>query len=680
MNRFFVLSTLIVLSLLSFNVEAEEYHNASTIRTDLLNTSYDGIFVAANGGDAHACSPNSREALIKAIEKRAQIVVISLKMCGKEVYLDDTSAMFTLKEALEMCSGKILVAIANPEPYIKTIRDLTIKTKTTQQIILYGCDEPIDGFLNIPIINLENADPITNLEKILVTCPVAVELNFTQDNSPNLYKAINLIKEAHSRVMFNTTRLGLCGTFVDPSSPVEDINLVYDPLFNMGASIILTDGIKPLLNMLHPGSIPILPKGAIPMKVEMPTLYSEAINQPDSVFAVTQVFGDGIKLTGIALLYPHSITTEDLGKAEFSVKGRTITSVSITNEINMTNDSGEGRYIIIHLSPNDKNASLKASFKGNFKKEDNNKPMSPKNDNGIPPIPIVKEPFVKAFAEVTLPSGQIVITQKQINLIVDEFQQKSFIDPLTDLTLNYNIYIPSRLPDDEKVPLVLFMEDASCVGPYVPTPLMQGLGAVIWASPEDQAKRPCIVVAPQYPEVTVDDAGYTSPLVDVTARLIEELTKTYPVDTKRIYTTGQSMGGMMSIVLLIRYPHLFASAYLVACQWVIDQTLPLSQYHYWQMVSANDFIAFPWQNLIMEGLEKQGVKINRGLWNAKWDANMWQFMYDDITSRPAQIYYTVFAPGTVFTQGEFEGGASGHMATWRYAYNIEPIRKWLFEQ
>ena len=57
---------------------------------------------------------------------------------------------------------------------------------------------------------------------------------------------------------------------------------------------------------------------------------------------------------------------------------------------------------------------------------------------------------------------------------------------------------------------------------------------------------------------------------------------------------------------------------------------------------------------------------------------MWQFAYDTITADPAQIYYTVFAPGTVFTPGQYQRGAAGHIATWKYAYSIPPIRSWLF--
>ncbi|MGH1554443.1 alpha/beta hydrolase-fold protein [Streptomyces sp. L7] len=45
------------------------------------------------------------------------------------------------------------------------------------------------------------------------------------------------------------------------------------------------------------------------------------------------------------------------------------------------------------------------------------------------------------------------------------------------------------------------------------------------------------------------------------------MTQQYSIDRKRRYTTGQSMGAMMSLGLNIKYPDLFAAAFIVAGQW-----------------------------------------------------------------------------------------------------------------
>ena len=48
----------------------------------------------------------------------------------------------------------------------------------------------------------------------------------------------------------------------------------------------------------------------------------------------------------------------------------------------------------------------------------------------------------------------------------------------------------------------------------------------------------------------------------------------------------------------------------------------------------------------------------------------------------ANINFVHFAKGSVFkTAAEANaGGASGHNATWKYAYNIAPVREWIFRQ
>ena len=263
--------------------------------------------------------------------------------------------------------------------------------------------------------------------------------------------------------------------------------------------------------------------------------------------------------------------------------------------------------------------------------------------------------------------------------IVDDFQQLIFEDQQTGKTLRYNLYVPKN-HGDQPLPLVLFMHDAGVTSEFHRATLLQGLGALSWASPEDQAKRPCFVLAPQFDEVIVDDNSEASPMLDTTIHLIEALVKQYKIDTNRIYTTGQSGGCMMSIAMNIKYPDLFAAAFLVAGQWSADLVAPLAKKKLWILVSADDFGAFPGQNAITERLEQEGAKISRAIWDARWSANEYRFAYDDITAENSPINYTVFAADTVFLPGASKEGASGHRNTWRVAYSIEPIREWLFAQ
>lgn len=169
-------------------------------------------------------------------------------------------------------------------------------------------------------------------------------------------------------------------------------------------------------------------------------------------------------------------------------------------------------------------------------------------------------------------------------------------------------------------------------------------------------------------------------MLDTTIHLIEKLSQQYNIDNNRLYATGQSGGCMMTIAMNIKYPDLFAACFLVAGQWNPELVAPLAKKKLWILVSADDLGAFPGENAITEKLEKEGAKISRDIWDARWNANEYRFAYDKIVAQGNSINYTVFAKDTVFLPGADKKGASGHRNTWRVAYTIEPIREWLFEQ
>ena len=131
--------------------------------------------------------------------------------------------------------------------------------------------------------------------------------------------------------------------------------------------------------------------------------------------------------------------------------------------------------------------------------------------------------------------------QALINETVPYFKQAIFIDEKND-TLQYNLFTPQNIKEGEKYPIVLFMADASTPGPNPLTPLTQGYGGLVWAAPEFQKEHPCFVLVPQYSYVTVDNEWQTMPEVDQTIKLLKKVVADNPVDTDRIYTTGQSMG------------------------------------------------------------------------------------------------------------------------------------------
>jgi predicted peptidase len=285
-----------------------------------------------------------------------------------------------------------------------------------------------------------------------------------------------------------------------------------------------------------------------------------------------------------------------------------------------------------------------------------------------------------ATADITLPGGTALATDKAANLVVDDFRQLEFDDPKIGRKLRYNLFVPRDYDAARSYPLVLFMHDAGATSDVTRTTLFQGLGAVAWARPEEQAHRPCFVLAPQYAEIIADDNSKTSPVLDTTINLVKALSDRYSIDRKRLYTTGQSGGCMMSIAMDIKYPNFFAASLLVAGQWAPELSAPLAGQKLWIIVSQDDDKAYPGQNAITAVLEKNGAHVARAVWDGRWTPTQFRSAAERIEREQAPVNYVAFQKGSVIPPGQSAAGASGHRNTWRIAYTIEPVREWLFRQ
>lgn len=290
-------------------------------------------------------------------------------------------------------------------------------------------------------------------------------------------------------------------------------------------------------------------------------------------------------------------------------------------------------------------------------------------------------PELKTFKAKVTVDGQTLFVNSGEKRIVDDFKQGEFNDPATNKTLRYNLFVPKNYDPQQAYPLVLFMHDAGVTGDNPLSTLIQGTGAVCWASPQDQLEHPSFVLAPQFDEIIADDSSHTTAMLDTTIHLIQSLCQQYNIDTHLLYTTGQSGCGMMSIAMDIKYPDFFAASYLVACQWDASLVAPMHKQKLWITVSEDDSKAFPGQTAIVNELEKNGAKVARATWNAQWSAQQYQQAFDELMAQKADVNFVVFEKGSVFTnQTESQNAGGGHTFTWRYAYNIPQIRQWIFAQ
>ncbi|WP_158615907.1 Tat pathway signal protein [Lautropia dentalis] len=475
----------------------------------------------------------------------------------------------------------------------------------------------------------------------------------------------------------------------------------------------------------------------------------EQDNPADNATAITEVYGDGMRLMGVSVEYRRPVNAAQIKAADYRVEGRTIREVYVSRTPAGT-PYRSGRYVVIELNPDEAGALLvvkhppagkdaSAAAGQNADEASGNAAVTGAGsasgaasgnaagagagsasgaasgnaagigagnasgtasgntaaaDAGKGPgnagekqeaAPTLKAARATVIVEPSNGQGsaQTLTTSRAVNRVFDDFQHFEYRDEATGKTVRYNLFAPRNRRAGQRYPLVLFMHDAGVTGSNVEATLYQGDGAIAWARPEAQSRNPCFVLAPQFDEIIADDDNRTSGYLDATINLVRQLTSDLPIDENRIYTTGQSGGGMMSIAMNIKYPDFFAASYLVACQWNADLiTQNMAGVKWWITVSQDDAKAYPGQTAIVEKLAEYGARVARGEWNAQWTPAEFLAAFRRMDARGANINFVSFTKGSVFkTEAQANaGGASGHTATWQYAYDIAPVREWIFRQ
>ena len=272
-------------------------------------------------------------------------------------------------------------------------------------------------------------------------------------------------------------------------------------------------------------------------------------------------------------------------------------------------------------------------------------------------------------------SDSVFVALKQEAL--GKFKQLTFNDELTGKTMEYNLLIPEGAEAGQKLPLVLFMADASTVGKDVTTPLTQGYGALEFASDRDQRKHPSFVLVPQYTGWAVQDDWSTTDEVEMTIRLLQHVCKEYKVDQRRLYTTGQSMGGMMSFYFNIAHPNLFAASLFVSSQWDTSKMKDFGKRKFFYIVAGGDGKASGGMRDLTEVLKKQNAHIDSASWSAKLPPAEQERLAEALIAKGGNINFICFEKGSVLPES---GQGMEHMASFDFGYKIAAVRDWLFEQ
>ena len=271
--------------------------------------------------------------------------------------------------------------------------------------------------------------------------------------------------------------------------------------------------------------------------------------------------------------------------------------------------------------------------------------------------------------------------QTMIADVVPKYRLLTFEDAETGTSLQYYLYIPENYDASQTYPMVQFIPDSSVVGKETSAYLTQGWGGLIWATDEEQAKHPSFVVIPIFTDTIVDDSFNHSQQIDVAMRLLQSLTETYSIDTGRIYTTGQSMGGMTSFYESIAYPDFFAAYLFVGSQWDTTRLSGLEEKPFFYIVSAGDPKASAGQSALLAVFDSDNAAYSYAEWGAQDDADSQNSKVTAMLAEGNNANFVTFTAGTTLAEGQTaSSGAGEHMTSFDYAYKLEAVRDWLFEQ
>lgn len=154
------------------------------------------------------------------------------------------------------------------------------------------------------------------------------------------------------------------------------------------------------------------------------------------------------------------------------------------------------------------------------------------------------------------------------------FQKKQFI--IGNDTLPYRLLLPENYDASKKYPLVFFLHGAGERGNDNEKQLVHG--AKLFLKEEVRRDYPAIVVFPQCPQNSfwsnVDfrmengkrvfgfkAQGEPTIAMKLAQELLYSILREYPVNKKKVYAGGLSMGGMGTFEIVRRNPKLFAAAF-----------------------------------------------------------------------------------------------------------------------
>jgi len=131
-------------------------------------------------------------------------------------------------------------------------------------------------------------------------------------------------------------------------------------------------------------------------------------------------------------------------------------------------------------------------------------------------------------------------------------------------SLPYRLFMPANYDRRKKYPLIVFLHGSGGLGNDNLKQLQLGNLYLIdrFTQSESQSRYPAFVVAPQSTGegwVAANDRITPSRQLRLAVEIIDDLRRTYSIDSGRLYVAGQSLGGFGTFAIISAYPRMFAA-------------------------------------------------------------------------------------------------------------------------
>lgn len=184
-------------------------------------------------------------------------------------------------------------------------------------------------------------------------------------------------------------------------------------------------------------------------------------------------------------------------------------------------------------------------------------------------------------------------------------------------TLPYRILLPKNYDAKKKYPLIYFLHGAGERGNDNQKQLVHGAKLFLKDSVRDE--HPAIVVFPQCPansfwsnvDITINlenakerkfvfrEGGEPTIAMKLAESLLLKLLQEYPINKKKVYVGGLSMGGMGTFEIVRRHPDVFAAAFPICGGGHHATAVSMTKTRWWIFHGAKDDVVPPVNSEIM---------------------------------------------------------------------------------